>query len=573
MRSITNKLFPMMRLKAILLVLLLQATVAGAQPIADSIKALQQRNDRIYRTINSADERGMAYSYTNVTAWRITDGDLARQIESVVRSQPFGEKALNRIDVSDILVFAAPAGTDSYEPFHILFKGRQAAEIDTSAGAGEADDPFGMFSGTSRRSGEDRYIAVKGRDVVRMMQRVPALKEAINTIQGDLYELPGDILPSGVQLVKSSYQRYIFNKMFTGYYNKNQIIDEQRRILGLPSTADEEFIPDSTITDLEITMDPDQTQALPDQAFNQRAFRYEKMVELGADRLMVNLNANNAVEVTLGSPEVGLPFTSSGIGKFNYVMRNLIGSESNVRLGLAFPIGTLGNDEFLLFPERRMSGGWGGSVDAYFAGIDFFSAFNMPLQFSATIMPSQGDNASIIYNPGNKPENAFVVPGDTIPKERTFYRTSVIGNITIPIILQLDPANFLQFGAGLGVQVVHKSFIPRESDFDTRVNRMQPEDIDLRGRTQYNQDMVGKIQDLERVSTPVTPRVSLQYVNHRSNKFGLNFLYDHLFTFGGWVEFIPNVARLEMSYTAPIVRDPKPYEPASFFFITPRIYF
>ena len=567
----------MMRLKAVLLVLLLHAGAASAQPIADTLKALQQRNDRIYRTINSADERGLAYSYTNITAWHITDPDLQRQIESVVRSQPFGERALNKIDVSDVLVFAAPAGGDQYEPFHILFKGRRQAEVDTTGG-GAADDPFGMFAGSNRRSSEDLYIAVKGKDVVRMMQRIPSLKEAINTIQGDLYELPGDILPSGVQLVKSSYQRYVFNKMFTGFYSKAQIIDEQRFSLGLPSTRDEEFIPDSTTYDLEIAMDPDQTTALPDQEVNMRAFRYEKFVELGADRLVANINANNAIELTLGNPEVGLPFTSSGMGELNYVMRNLIGSESNVKLGLAFPASTLGREEFLLFPERRISGGWGGSLEAYFAGIDFFSAFNMPLQFGVTVVPSQGSNASIIYNGGDFPMDPNLNPEFTIPNNRVFYRTSVIGNMTIPIILQLDPANFLQFGAGIGVHIVQRSFIPRESDFDGRYvpgGSGNPRgDVNLvnNGRG-WSMEDVGKIQDLERVSTPVTPRVTLQYVNHRANKFGINFMYDHLFSFGGWVEIIDNFLRLDMSYTAAIVRDPKPYEPAGFFFITPRLYF
>ncbi len=568
-----------MRLKALLLVLLLQAGAASAQPIADSLKALQQRNDKMYRSLpRDADDRGMAYSYTNVNAWRITDPDLFKQIETIVRSQPFGERALNKIDVSDMLVFVAPAGEDKFEPFHITFKGRRQADVDTSAGSDGGDDPFGVFGGGSRRSSEDLYIGIKGKDVVRLMQRVPALKEAISTVQGDLVELPGDILPSGVQLVKSSYMRYIYNKMFTGFYSKAQIIDEQRRVLGLPSSADEEFIPDSTVEDLEITLDADQTAALPDQYFNSRAFKYEKLVEIGADRLMVNLAANSALEVTLGNPEVGLPFTSSGMGKFSYVMRNLIGSESNVKLGLAFPSGSLGNEEFLLFPKRRISGGWGGSVDAYFAGIDFFSAFNMPLAFSATIVPSQGSNASIIYNGGDVPlnlANPDYEGGKVIPGNRTFYRTSIIGNLMIPIILQLDPANFLQFGAGIGVHIVQRSFIPRESDFDDRFNpglNNKNGDADLRN-TQFSSDMVGKTQDLERVSTPVTPRVTLQYVNHRANKFGLNFQYDHLFTFGGWVEIINNTLRLDMSYTAPLVRDPKPYEPSGFFFITPRLYF
>lgn len=567
----------MLKSKLLLVLLFLAGTASNvfSQPIADSIKALQQRNDRVYRTINSADERGVAYSYTNITTWKIVDDDLRNQIINVVRTTPSGESTLKGLDVDRVYVFAAPAGQDHYEPFHILFIGKRAREIDTSGG--EEEDLFDPFATRrSGRGGEDIYRAYKGRDVVRLMIRVPALKEAINTIQGELFELPGDILPSGVQLVKSSYQRYIYNKMFTGFYSKAQIIDEQRFALGLPSTRDEEFIPDSTTSDLEIAMDPDQTQALPDQEVNSRAFRYEKLVELGADRLMVNLNANNALEATLGNAEVGLPFTSSGMGKFNYVMRNLIGSESNVRIGLAFPVGTLGREDFLLFPERRISGGWGGSVEAYFAGIDFFSAFNMPLQFGVTVVPSQGSNASIIYNGGDVPLNP-VDPqeGYIIPGSRTFYRTSVIGNLTIPIILQLDPANFLQFGAGIGVHIVQRSFIPRESDFDGRYNpglNNRNGDVDLIG-TRWNEDHVGKTQDLERVSTPVTPRVTLQYVNHRASKFGLNFQYDHLFTFGGWVEVINNFLRLDMSYTAPLVRDPKPYEPAGYFFITPRIYF
>jgi hypothetical protein len=567
----------MLKSKLLLVLLFFVGTASNvfSQPIADSIKALQQRNDRVYRTINSADERGVAYSYTNVTTWKIVDEELRSQIINVVRSTASGEATLKGLDVDRVYVFAAPAGQDNYEPFHILFIGKRARVEDTTGG--EEEDLFDPFGGSRRRGGggEDIYRAFKGRDVVRLMIRVPALKEAINTIQGELFELPGDILPSGVQLVKSSYQRYIYNKMFTGFYSKAQIIDEQRFALGLPSSRDEEFIPDSTTADLEISMDPDQTQALPDQEVNSRAFRYEKYVELGADRLMINLNSNNALEVTLGNPEVGLPFTSSGMAKLNYVMRNLIGSESNVRIGLAFPASTLGRDEFLLFPERRISGGWGGSLDAYFAGIDFFSAFNMPLQFGVTVVPSQGSNASIIYNGGPVELQPSATGEFTIPANRTFYRTSVIGNLTIPIILQLDPANFLQFGAGIGVHIVQRSFIPRESDFDGRYNpglNNRNGDVNL-VNSQWNMDQVGKMQDLERISTPVTPRVTLQYVNHRANKFGLNFQYDHLFTFGGWVEVINNFLRFDMSYTAPIVRDPKPYEPSGFFFITPRIYF
>jgi hypothetical protein len=139
----------------------------------------------------------------------------------------------------------------------------------------------------------------------------------------------------------------------------------------------------------------------------------------------------------------------------------------------------------------------------------------------------------------------------------------MIGQLYFPIIVQLDPANFLQFSAGIGLQQVYQSWIPTSNDTKASANQFHPIDAG-------QQD---KVQDLLRVSTPVTPHIGLEYVNHRANKFGLNLYYDHLFTVGGWIELIEDHLRLETSYTTPLVRDPKPYEPAYFFQLTPRIYF
>src|SRR5205814_7181044 len=92
----------------------------------------------------------------------------------------------------------------------------------------------------------------------------------------------------------------------------------------------------------------------------------------------------------------------------------------------------------------------------------------------------------------------------------------------------------------------------------------------------YGSSQGGAVQDLiwngkSNVSTPFTPHVAIEFVNHRSNKFGLNFQYDHLFTFGGWLELVPDHLRIEAGYTTPLVRDAKPYEPPYFFEITPRL--
>ena len=535
------------------------APTLKAQPLVDSLKALQQRNDKMYRELNAADDQGSSYQFTNVTAWKITDDDLKHQIETVFRSSAAGEKRLKDIDVDRIYVFSAPLGQERFEPFHVLFIGKRIQTVDTNA---QTDILFG--AGKKRGGGGDQYIAFKGKDVVRLMLRQPTLVENINSVQGEIFEMPGDILPSGVQLVKSSTQRYIFHQMFEGFYPKRQIIDEQNRAMGLP-TSDESFGTSDTSTAVDpnrIPTDPEASTALPDEQLAARAFKYGKTLDLSLNHLLVNASRNTAVELQLGNPEVGFPFWSSGEGRLSLVLKNQIGSESNFKLGFDFPV-NLGNDDAAIWKARKLSGFFGGTLDGYFAGIDFFSAFNMPLAFNFTILPAGGSNSSIIYNGGADLTKALDGSNYLVPANRTFYRTAFIGQVYIPIIVQLDPANFLQFSAGMGIHTVYRSWIPNASDTKLTANGGHPIDPAL-------QD---KVQDLTRVSTPVTPHVGLEFVNHRSSKFGLNMYYDHLFTFGGWIELIEDHLRIETSYTAPIVRDPKPYEPPYFFQITPRIYF
>ncbi len=560
-----------LRISAIFLTTILSFVIVGlwsysiqAQPLVDSLKALQQRNDKMYRVLASADPDGASYQFTNVTAWKIIDEDLKKQIEAVFRATPLGEKRLKDIDVDRIYVFLAPSGSERFDPFHVLFIGKRV-NIDTSGGSGGADLLFGG-GGSRKNTNAEQHIAFQGKEVVKVMLRQPTLAENINSVQGEIFEMPGDILPSGVQLIKSSAQRYIFHQMFEGFYSKRQIIDEQNRAIGLP-TSDESF----GSTDTSTAPNPDQiptdpeastTPALPDNQLAARAFKYGKTIDVSLNHLLVNASKNTAVELSLGNPEVGLPFWSSGEGRLALVLKNQIGTESNFKLGFDFPA-NLGRTDAGIWKARRLSGFFGGTIDAYFAGIDFFSAFNMPVALNFTILPAGGYNSSIIYGGGP----TFTTSADghpyLIPANRTFYRTALIGQLYIPIIVQLDPANFLQFSAGLGVHTVYQSWIPDASDVRATANLGHPIDASF-------QD---KIEDLVRVSTPVTPHVGLEYVNHRSSKFGLNMYYDHLFTFGGWIELIDDHLRIETSYTAPLVRDPKPYEPPYFFQITPRIYF
>ncbi len=555
---------------AVFLTLLpLARVVAQALPGDDSLRAVSLRNEKAYRLLNSMDDKGGSYDFTNITAWKITDDNLRNQIESIYTAK-YGNKELKNFEIDNVYVFAAPdgldqAGDEKFFPFHILFMGKHV-NVDTS---GESGGGF-FGGGGGGNTNQTVPIAFKGRQVIPMMLHNPTLVDNINAIQGDLVELPGGLAPRGVQLIKDADERYIFHQMFTGFYSKRTIIDQQDNQLGLPS-PDEMAPPPVDTTQAQIPTEPDETQGMSVESLNSQAFRYQKTIDLSIDHLTANVSREDALELQIGNPEVGLPFWSSGEARLWLTMKNQIGTQSDFSIGLDFPNFGLGNVNHAIFEPRRLSGFWGGSLAAYFAGIDFFSAFNMPLAFNFSVFPGGGSNSSIIYNgvPGDVPTpsvpgNGTVgVPGSSTAGT-TFYRTTFIGQIYIPFIVQLDPANFVQFSAGVGIDNVHLSWIPKTDS-----------EAEAFG---YGPGQGGTVQDLlyngrANVSTPFTPHVAIDYVNHRSNKFGLDFQYDHLFTFGGWLELIPDHLRIEASYTAPLVRSALPYEPPYFFEITPRLYF
>ncbi|MEP7235195.1 MAG: hypothetical protein ABI778_07855, partial [Ignavibacteriota bacterium] len=298
-----------------------------------------------------------------------------------------------------------------------------------------------------------------------------------------------------------------------------------------------------------------------------RASRYERLIDLSVSDLRVNVSTKLGLEVELGNKEVGLPFWSSGVGRFWLNLKNQIGSQSSVKLGLVFPL-AIGKDDFLTFKARRMSGTFGGSIDAYFAGIDFFSGFNLPIAFKFSLMPAGQSSNSSIINSGDVttlPNLKAGEPPVIVPAGRTFYREGLILQLFIPTIIQLNLNNFVQVSVGFGIQNVYKSILPGSAVGGY---------TDSRGKNYiYTAEQADKIQDIERVSDVISPHFEVDYVNHQGSKFGLNIAYDHLFTFGGWIELIEDRFRIEMSYTAPIIRDAKPWEPSSFFYITPRFYF
>ncbi len=548
----------------VLVLTVLPLQLLQAQPVVDSVKALQKLNDRTYKLLESLDNYGDSYTFTNVIKWKITDFDLQNQLRDALEKEPFNLKR-DEFDVSEYYLFCAPAGQDKVEPFHILVRGYNKEKVSKKKKGG-----ISVFDDESDNSGTIVPKAYQGKKVVQLMHRTPGLLENINLTQGENVEIPGEIVPHGSQLVKDTKMRYIFNKMFTQFYSKRVILDEQRRFYGLP-TSDAAFLETlpSTTGDgsdsLQLPIDPEKTPSLPDEALSTyRATKGDRLVDLSINHLWVNVTKNLSLELETGNSEVGMPFWSSGEGRFWLNFKNQIGSESNVKLGVAFPL-DIGDSDFWTFNARRLSGSWGGSLDAYFAGIDFFSAFNLPLALKFSIMPTQSSNGSIIKNGAEITVTDLNGNPATIPANKTFYRISMIAQLYVPTILQLDLNNFIQVSAGVGILNVQQSIIPG-STYTSSGSKISAHPLALAADAE-------KILDLKRVSAPVSPHFAVEYVNHKNSKFGLSAAYDHVFTFGGWIELIPDHARLELGFSSPLIRDAKPWEPDGFFTITPRFYF
>lgn len=540
---------------------MLLAARVYAQPIVDTVKAMQKLNDRTYKMLSDLDQYGESYTFTNVIKWKITDPDLQLQIRDALAKEPFNLKK-EEFDVSEYYLFSAPAGTDKVEPFHILVRGyiKEKATKKKKSGISAFDDE------DAGNSGQMVPKAFQGKKVVQLFHRTPGFLENVNTIQGENVEIPGEIVPHGSQLVKDAKMRYVYSKMFSQFYSKRAILDAQRAFYGLPtSDANFDLTGAPNEDSLSTPIDPEKTQELPDdQLARARASRYDKLIDLSIHHLWVNATKNIGFELETGNNEVGLPFWSSGQARFWINLKNQIGGESNVKLGVTFPM-DLGDSDLFTFKARKLSGFWGASFDAYFAGLDFFSAFNLPLAVKFSLMPSgQSSNSSIIYNGKQDVTTTSLDKKTTIivPGNKTFYRTSIIAQVYVPTILQLDLNSFLQISVGVGLHNVQQSIIPGADYSDSRRKGL------LAAPEQAN-----KVLDLQRVSVPISPHFVVEYVNHKNAKFGLSAGFDHLFSFGGWIELITDHLRLELGYSSPLIRDAKGWEADQFFTITPRIYF
>ncbi|HET9134987.1 MAG TPA: hypothetical protein VFO76_00005, partial [Candidatus Kapabacteria bacterium] len=197
-----------------------------AQPIVDSVKAMQKSNEKTYRFLSALDPYGESYTFTNVIKWHVVDPELLNELKALLVKEPFNvDPKTFRVD--DIYIFSAPvAGTDRVEPFHLLVEGVPIEKKKAKSGA------LSMFGSDEDQGGTKVKRAFQGKSVIQLMHRTPSLLEDVNTIQGENVEIPGEIVPHGSQLVKDVRMRYTFAKMFTQFYSKRAIVDEIRQSYG-----------------------------------------------------------------------------------------------------------------------------------------------------------------------------------------------------------------------------------------------------------------------------------------------------------------------------------------------------
>ncbi len=96
------------------------------------------------------------------------------------------------------------------------------------------------------------------------------------------------------------------------------------------------------------------------------------------------------------------------------------------------------------------------------------------------------------------------------------------------------------------------------------------------GGVGYHQIGLGQVQSDKRITAIkklnfVSPILRAEYTRHGTRMYGVGVQYYHsIIEVNGWLEFIKNFIYLDLRYSAPIIRGPKPWEQSYFVMISPR---
>ncbi|HET7152265.1 MAG TPA: hypothetical protein VFJ29_00735 [Candidatus Kapabacteria bacterium] len=452
--------------------------------------------------------------------------------------------------VNTVYIYAGVA-SDSVDIFHIQFLSQRASTIQ------EVDQRILKATGEVKMTSRTLQIPInydiigvncydalqqrftdgvyKGVSVGEVLQQ-----EFLSPLNSEIVDVYGDFGKFGDKIVLNPKQRLKYYNLFTSFYSvaptydtlnpRDTTITDTIKVSGKPFIKQR----DTMLYDLALSS---RVQPIFEQPLLDFSLLHQLTLNPFSDK-------DFGFQVRLGNDEVGLPFWSSGTGQALLILRDKIFDESVFKLGVVFPFGVGESSSSTLFSRRNLAGGWGFAAEGLIPSFNIPADLNLPLGFSFQYVPSFNKNSTVI---------------DTNPGASIYY-ASFIGTVYFPFIVDLDPhtrTSFVQLQVGIGWEDINRAV----AEYPGMI---------INGDTVKKGDAnVGQLQNLEVVTTRVLPHIRVEYVNHEAAKFGTFFQYDHMWMFGGWIELF-NGFRIEAEYAAPF-HPANPWEPQSFFLISPRI--
>lgn len=369
-------------------------------------------------------------------------------------------------------------------------------------------------------------------------------QEFLSPLNSEIVDVYGGFGNYGDKIVLDPAQRLKFYNLFTGFYDVLPVYDTINVRDTTIYVEDRSSNPPKLVPKAQVVYDALVLSKKVQPDFSEPLLDFSLLHQITINPFS---DKSFGFQARLGNDEVGLPFWSSGTGQAMLILRNKIFDQSILKVGAVFPFGVGESSSSSLFRARGLAGGWGFAAEGLFPSFNVPAGLNLPLGFSMQYVPPFQKNGTII---------------DTT-RGATVYYASFIGTVYFPFIVNLDPqrnTSFVQLQIGLGWEDINESvlmypgFVDPGNGFDT---------------VKIGDSRVDQIHNRRVVSSRATPHIRADYVNHEAAKFGAFVQYDHMWMVGAWIELF-NGFRIETEYSAPL-HHADPWEPQSFFLISPRI--
>jgi hypothetical protein len=530
----------------------------------DSTELVRQRvrlEDRRLKDVLTAMLEDADYAYRQVVIRRLNSdvgGELKEVLFKALKGFMAERGVANQADVEktsfvdSVRVFAA-ISNDSVDVFWIRFYSQR----DSSFVKTELDKKTGETVQRTRVVQLVRNYSIMGRvcnDALKEVFQDGVYKgvtvgevlgqEFLSPINSEIVDVYGGFGNFGDRIVLDPVQRLQYFHLFSGFYD----------VLPKYDTLN---IRDTAITET------DNSSGTPKQIQKSKAvwdgLVLSKRVGLEFEEPLLDFSLLRQItvnpfgtksfglQVRVGNDEVGLPFWSSGTGQAFLILRNKIFEQSVFKFGLAFPFGVGETSTSTLFPARKLAGGFGFVAEGTIPSFNIPAGLNLPIGFSVQYVAPFKKNSSVV----------------NVANGATIYYPAFIGTIYFPFVVDLSPrrhTSFVQLQVGFGWEDVEEAVAVYAGYHNPKYS---PDTIKAKD------SRVGDVINLRVASSRASPRVRVDYVNHEAAKFGAFMQYDHMWMLGGWIELFEGF-RIETELAAPL-RPAEPWEPSSFFLISPRI--